>query len=369
MTRSDDRITRLEVAAYTVPTDQPEADGTLAWNQTTIVIVHVTAAHTTGIGWTYAPAACATVVRELLAPVVMNRGVLDVGGSWQAMVRAVRNAGRPGLVGYAISAVDTALWDLKARMLDLPLHRLLGSVRGEVPIYGSGGFTTYDEQTLADQLEGWVGGSGIPRVKIKIGQDRGTRVARDLDRVAQARSVIGPGVELFVDANGAYCAKQAIRVAAQLSEHAVSWFEEPVSSEDLDGLRAVREAVAPDVTAGEYGADLAYFARMCAAQAVDCLQVDVSRCGGITEWLRVAAVAAAHQLEVSGHCAPHLHVHVAAATPNLRHLEWFHDHTRIEARLFAGTLTPAGGVLVPDDHAAGNGLTLRPAEADPFRVG
>ena len=107
---------------------------------------------------------------------------------------------------------------------------------------------------------------------------------------------------------------------------------------------------------------------MCEAAAVDCLQVDASRCGGLTEWLRAAAVAASYGLEVSGHCAPHLHAHVAAATPNLRHLEWFHDHVRIENLFFDGTLDPAGGVLRPAADAPGHGLTLRRGDAEPFRV-
>jgi len=183
-----------------------------------------------------------------------------------------------------------------------------------------------------------------------------------------ARQLIGPDAELYVDANGGYTRKQAVRMAHAMAEHGVTWFEEPVSSDDLDGLREVRDQVDPDVTAGEYGYDLAYFARMVDAQAVDCLQVDVTRCGGITEWARAAAVAAARGLQVSGHCAPNLHAHVAAATPNLRHLEYFHDHARIESMLFDGVLNPRGGVLRPDLARPGLGLALKDADAERFRV-
>jgi L-alanine-DL-glutamate epimerase-like enolase superfamily enzyme len=265
--------------------------------------------------------------------------------------------------------VDVALWDLKARLLGLPLHRLLGGVRDEVPVYGSGGFTSYREAQLRKQLAEWVYGQHIPRVKIKIGESWGTEVARDLERMAQARDEVGPDVELFVDANGGYDRKQAIRVIRAAADCDIRWLEEPVSSDDLAGLREVRDAVLPDVTAGEYGYDLTYFRRMCAAGAVDCLQADVSRCGGITEWLRVAAVAAAYHLEISGHCAPHLHVHAAAATPNLRHLEWFHDHVRIEQMFFDGALDPTGGALRPDPTAPGNGLRLRREVASRYQIG
>ncbi|HWG23707.1 enolase C-terminal domain-like protein [Actinospica sp.] len=361
-------IESVHASVYNVPTESPEADGTLAWNATTMIVVRVRAADgTTGLGWTYGAPACAHVVEDTLADIVRGRDPMNVPGAFDEMVKAVRNMGRPGVAGYAISAVDVALWDLKARILGLPLHRLLGSVRESVPVYGSGGFTTYDENELVDQVLHWVEGRRIGRVKIKIGESWGADLRRDLDRIRLVRNRIGADTELYVDANGAYTAKQATRVMLQAAPEDVSWFEEPVSSDDLAGLRAVRESVTADVTAGEYGYDLAYFERMCAAGAVDCLQADVSRCGGITEWQRVAAVAAAHNLEISGHCAPHLHAHVAAATPNLRHLEWFHDHVRIESRFFDGALDPAGGSITPSADAPGHGLAPRESDMEAYR--
>jgi len=363
----DPAIESVDVSAYTVPTDAPEADGTITWDSTTLVMVQIRAGRTVGTGWTYAHRSSAVLISDILAPVVRGRDALDVGALSDAMVKAVRNIGRPGIASYAIAAVDVALWDLKARLLELPLHRLLGAVRTQVPIYGSGGFTTYDAGQLERQLTGWTD-QNIPRVKIKVGESWGTNPHRDLARMQQSRKVIGDEVELFVDANGGYGRKQAIRMMRAASELDVRWLEEPVSSDDLEGLREVRAAVDADVTAGEYGNDLTYFRRMCQAGAVDCLQVDASRCGGITEWRRAAAVAAAFGLEISGHCGPHLHVHVAAATPNLRHLEWFHDHVRIETMFFDGTLDPDGGVLTPAADAPGNGLTLRTGDVVQFRV-
>jgi L-alanine-DL-glutamate epimerase-like enolase superfamily enzyme len=363
-------VTDVEATAYTIPTERPEGDGTLTWDSTTWVVVRVGTGDPglpTGLGWTYAPAAAAHVVRDLLAPVVSERSALDVAGAWEAMVRAVRNASRPGMVSMAISAVDTALWDLAARLLELPLHRLLGIVRDDVPIYGSGGFTTDSEDHLREQLTGWVE-QDIPRVKLKIGESWGTQVQRDLERVAVARQTIGADVELFVDANGGYDAQQAVRVARRLDDLGVTWFEEPVSSDDHLGLRRVRESVAPDVAAGEYGDSLAYFAHLLAADTVDCVQVDVTRCGGYTEWRRIVALAAAYGLEVSGHCAPSLHAPAAMATPNLRHLEWFADHVRIESRFLDGFPLPHGGYVVPME-GPGHGLTLREADLTPYRVG
>ena len=358
----------VTATVYKIPTDRPEADGTLAWSSTTLVIARVTAGGRTGLGYTYGSGACKPLIEGELAAAVTGHGVLDTGAALQAMVRAVRNVGRPGLVSCAISAVETALWDLKGTLLGLPVCSLLGAVRETVPVYGSGGFTTYDDATARAQLERWTADLGIPRVKIKIGESWGTAQARDLARIAFARNVIGQEAELYVDANGGYTRKQAVRMARAMAGHDVTWFEEPVSSDDLDGLREVRDQVDPDVTAGEYGYDLTYFARMVDAQAVDCLQVDVTRCGGITEWLRAAAVAAARGLQVSGHCAPNLHAHVAAAVPNFRHLEYFHDHARIETMLFDGALDPSGGVLRPDRSRPGLGLTLKDANCARYRV-
>jgi len=362
-------VEAVAAAVYTVPTDLPEGDGTLTWDATTVVTAEVSAAGHTGLGWTYGSAAVERVISGKLAGVVTGRSALDVPGTNEAMSRALRNDGRPGIGASAISALDLALWDLKARVLGLPLARLFGAVREQVPVYGSGGFTTYGDRQLAEQLDGWVRGQRIPRVKIKIGESWGSRVERDLERIRRAREVIGPDCELYVDANGGYTRKQAIRVARAMEEYDVRWFEEPVSSDDLAGLREVRDAVLPDVAAGEYGYDLPYLTRMAASGAVDCLQADATRCGGLTVWLRAAAVAEGHGLDLSAHCAPHVHAAAAAAVPNFRHIEWFHDHIRVETLLFEGAhLDPSGGTVTPAD-TPGHGLSVYQAHADRYRTG
>ena len=366
---TDPAVQGLDAATYVVPTDAPEADGTLAWDKTTLVLVTARAGGQQGIGWSYTAAAAASVVTGILSGVVTGRSALDVPGANEAMARALRNVGRPGVGAMALSAADIALWDLKARLLGCALPGLIGRAREDVPVYGSGGFTTYDEARTREQLAGWVDKEAIPRVKIKIGESWGGNERRDLSRVALAREVIGPEAELYVDANGGYSTGQAVRMARQMDEFGVTWFEEPVSSQDLAGLAAIRRQVRPDVTAGEYSWSLADSERLLSAGAVDCLQLDVTRCGGITEFLRGAALAAAHNVQVSGHCAPNLHAQVAVAVPNLRHLEYFHDHQRIERMFFDGTLDPAGGMLTPDPDRAGLGLELRTADAERYRAG
>src|ERR1041384_255485 len=294
-------ITNLKVSAYTIPTETPEADGTYEWDSTTMVIVEVTAGGKQGLGHTYADSATAKLIEDKLKKVVVGSDAMAVQATWLAMLHSIRNLGRPGICAMAISAVDTSLWDLKARLLDLPLVRLLGQVRDILPIYGSGGFTNYSNDKLEDQLRGWVE-QGIPRVKMKIGRDANA----DRKRVAVARKAIGDDADLFVDANGAYSRRQALAQAGVFEEFKVTWFEEPVSSDDLEGLRFVRDRapVGMDVAAGEYGYDIDNFRRMLDAGAVDVLQADATRCCGFTGFIQAATLCDAHHIPLSSHSAP-----------------------------------------------------------------
>lgn len=356
-------IQRVDVEVYTVDTAEPESDGTLQWNATTAVVAHVHCGEAAGLGWTYSSPAAAAVIRDELAAVVVGRDPFDVAGAWEAMHRHCRNLGTRGLVMQALSAVDIALWDLKARLSELPLGALLGQVRATVPIYGSGGFTNLDDDQLAEQVVTWQA-AGCTSMKIKIAQDWGSNLPRDIQRVQYLRELAGDGTELMVDANGGYTVGQARRAGATLDDLGVVWFEEPVSSDDLAGLRAVKDSVRCDVAAGEYVSDL-YDARRLAPE-VDCLQLDATRCGGYTGWLAGAALAASHNLQVSAHCAPALHSPVAAGISNLRHIEYFIDHTRLEPKLFDGLPTAADGAMTPNTARPGHGMTLA-ASAGDFR--
>ena len=359
-------IEKLDVSVYTVPTDEPESDGTLTWTATTVVVAEPVAGGKAGLGFSYATGACARLIHDVLEEAIIGRDAMDVGACWSAMVRAIRNIGRPGVASMAIAAIDIALWDLKAKLVDLPLVTLLGQVHDDIAVYGSGGFTSLTDDQLANQLGGWVHGQGIPRVKMKVGEAWGSRPDRDLERARVARATIGESAELFVDANGGYTQKQAIRMARAYDALGVTWFEDPVSSDHLASLAEIRAQTPIDVAAGEYGYDLFYFDTMCAAGAVDCLQADISRCAGLTEWLRVAAVAEIHGLEISGHCAQSLHLHPACAVANVRHLEYFADHARLDRILFDGVIDPTGGVLRPDLSRSGLGLELKRTDADRY---
>lgn len=360
-------VERLVARAFEIPTDGPEGDGTFTWDSTTVVVVEAISGGHTGIGYSYAASASALVISDLLAGVVVGGDALSPPAAWLKMRRQVRNVGYPGIGSSAISAVDVALWDLKARLHGVALSTLLGRVRDSVPVYGSGGFTTYTPDQMQAQLNGWVS-QGITAVKIKVGAEP----ERDLQRVVHARSVIGPDTSLYVDANGAYTRKQALAFAELFSSEAgVTWFEEPVTSDDLEGLRLLRDRAPAgmDIAAGEYGYDLFYFHRMLDAGAVDVLQADVTRCGGITQMLQVAALCAAHGMKLSAHTSPAIHAHVGAAIQPLAHVEYFHDHSRIEQQLFTGSDLLAAGMLVPSEELPGMGLAVREETADRYLVG
>lgn len=357
------RVERLDVSIFTVPTDRGESDGTLTWDKTTMVLVQARAGGHSGLGYTYSGAAAAQLIHGALSEVVKGSDSMAVTNTYMAMWKRIRNLGRPGVCSTAISAVDCALWDLKARLLGLPLVSLLGPARAGAPVYGSGGFTSYSDKQLAQQLSGWVE-QGIPRVKMKIGRD----ARRDLERVRVARHAIGHEPELFVDANGAYSRKQALYQAEFFTQFGVFWFEEPVSSDDLQGLRLIRDRAPAmmEIAAGEYGYDIFYFRRMLEAGAVDVQQADITRCGGVTAFLQVAALCQAHNVPLSGHTAPALHTHAACAVTRFKNLEYFHDHVRIERMFFDGLPQLVNGELRPDLSRPGLGLEFKRADAQRF---
>jgi L-alanine-DL-glutamate epimerase-like enolase superfamily enzyme len=355
-------VERIEARAFTVPTDRPESDGTLEWDSTEIVVVEIEAGGERGLGYTYSHAAAAAVVDSVLAPVVEGADPMAPPEAWTAMRRAVRNIGGQGIAAMAISAVDIALWDLRARLLGLSLLDSLGRIRDGIAAYGSGGFTSLAGEDLSAQLRGWVE-HGFDAVKMKVGRDPG----QDRERLATAREAIGPEARLMVDANGAFARREAARQAEAYAEFGVTYLEEPVSSEDLDGLAWLRDRVPTgiEIAAGEYLWDVDEAARM--APCVDVLQADVTRCGGITGVLRLDGVCAAHHIPFSAHCAPQAAAHLCCAMRSAVHVEYFHDHSRIERMLFDGAIEPRGGRLRPDPGRPGLGLSLLDT-ADQFAV-
>jgi L-alanine-DL-glutamate epimerase-like enolase superfamily enzyme len=364
MTFSAAKITHAAVRVFTVPTDAPEADGTCAWDKTTMVLVELASGGTRGIGYTYADLATGKLAETLLSELVKDRDAFDHAAILQSLYARVRNVGIGGIAMMAISAIDNCLWCLRAQLLDISLVNLLGRVRDGIALYGSGGFTSYNDEQLQSQLGGWAR-EGLRMVKMKVG----THPDDDPRRVSVAREAIGPSAQLFVDSNGAYTQMQALALAQEFAERDVRWFEEPVSADDLAGMRHVRERVPAgmDIAAGEYGYTAWYFRHMIDSQAVTVLQADATRCG-ISGFLDAASLCWAANLPLSSHCAPSQHLHVCCAVPRAIHMEYFHDHVRIERMFFDGYCEPRQGKMHPDLSRPGLGLALKESEARKFAV-
>ncbi len=357
-------VDKASVSAYKIPTEEPESDGTLQWDHTTLILVNLESNGIQGMGYSYANAATAHVINNLLFPLLKDQNVLDISCIWTKMVHEIRNLGRPGISSMAIAAVDNALWDLKAKLFNIPLCSLLGQVHDKIPVYASGGFTSYDpheiSEKFAEKLE-----NGHTKFKMKIGRNK----AEDLKRMDAARKTIGDS-ELYVDANGAYFPQEALGMAWEMKNFDVSWYEEPVTSDDLVGMKRVRDHSphGMNITAGEYGYSITYFKRMLASGAVDVLQADATRCAGITGFLKAGILAEAFHIPFSSHCAPYLHLHAALATKNCVHMEYFRDHVRIEKMLFEGTMEVENGMLSPDLERPGMGLIFKSQDAKKYKI-
>ncbi len=358
-------IDAIRTGAFTIPTDRPESDGTLAWNSTTLVVVELSAGDERGLGYTYASAGTAHLILSKLSEVLRENDAMNIGCIWNHARARLRNLGRQGIAANAVSAVDVALWDLKARLLGLNIVDLLGRQRDRVPIYGSGGFTSYSDDTLVRQFSHWRA-QGITRFKMKVGRNP----KADLGRVRTARDAIGRDAELYVDANSAYTRNQA-RMYAELFANAcdVRWLEEPLAPHDLRGLRFLREhmPVGVEIAEGEYGYDLDDFRRLLEADAADVVMPDATRCGGVTGFLKVAALCEACHKPMSCHCAPALHAVIGAVVPDVRHIEYFHDHVRIENMLFTGLPRQVDSELEIDRSQPGFGWEFRWTDAERFR--
>ncbi len=365
MNAEEINIKDLKVSAYTIPTEEPESDGTIEWNSTTMILVEIRGGGQSGIGYTYAGISSAYFIDKNLKNIVTGKNAMNIPWILKSMIDSVRNNGNCGIIAMAVSAIDNALWDLKAKITGLPLASLLGKVRDDFQIYGSGGFTSYTIEKLQNQLSGWAE-KGIKQVKMKVGR----QPDKDVERVKKAREAIGKDTALFVDANGAYTARQALEKSYKFNEFGVTWFEEPVPASDLSGLKFIRNhaPVSMNIAAGEYGYNLPYFEQMLEAQAVDVLQADATRCGGISTFLKAGQTCEAHQLPFSSHCAPALHLHAGLSLPSFFTAEYFYDHVRIEAMLFDGISPPVNGALHADMSRPGFGLEFKHKDAERYKV-
>lgn len=358
-------IRDVAVKVYKIPTDQPESDGTLKWSSTTMVVVELHAGNKTGLGYSYAHESTAKTIQTDLSELLVKRNVMDIPAIVADMKRVIRNQGMAGISMMAVSAVDIALWDLKAKVLDLPLCTLLGQRSESMLVYGSGGFTSYSVSQLEQDMRNWRS-MGLKHVKMKVGR----KADQDVRRVKAAREALGTETEIFVDANGAYSTKEALYLAERFADQKVTWFEEPVSSDNVEGMRTIKQKAPPPIriAAGEYGYNPEYFKRFVAPQAVDVLQADATRCGGISGFMEIGLLCDTMQVPFSSHCAPSVHLHAAVSLPEFLIAEYFHDHVRIENMLFEGHIKPENGQLEPNLTLPGLGIQLKEQDAEKYKL-
>lgn len=312
-----------------------------------------------GLAVGYGPPGAKAVVDEALAPVLVGQDPSVVGELWAEMMWVVRDFGRGGVALQALSAVDVALWDLKGRAEGQPVFRLLGELRPDVVVYGSGGFTSFSPEELVAEMRAFVD-TGFGAVKMKVGKSFGTCEEEDVSRVQAVREAIGSETELYVDANGAYGVEQAIRMAERFAAHDVRLFEEPVPADDTGGLAAVRAASPIPIATGEQEYEAAGLRRLAEVGAAEVLQPDILRIGGVTGWRRAAVVAADNGLQLMSHAAQLVSLQVGCATAGFAAAEYMAIQVEMDRLWYRDVPVPVGGRWTPLPDRPGMGLDLRP---------
>lgn len=344
------KITGIEATAFTVPHTRPIGSALGTYDGAGWIVVHVhTAEGPTGCGFTMGldtrgNAAVLACIEHDLAPLAEGRDALAPEALWQAMWAPMKPRMRAGIGLQALSAIDIACWDIVAKSAGLPLNRLLGGYRQNVPVYGSGGWVTLDDGELVAECQAFAE-QGITAYKIKIG------TKRDVERVALLRREMGDDFTLFVDANQRYIVREAVEMSHRLAEFGVGWLEEPVIADSVDDLAETARRSAVPIAAGENTYLRWGFREMCERRAVSFLQPDAVRCGGVTEFMKAAHLADAFNVSLTSHLAHELHVSLVGASPAGYLVEYVN---LFDPGLFDGDFTVKDGHLrVPDSPGHG----------------
>ncbi len=354
------KIKEIDVHLVSLPVTAGLADATRKVESVGYTVVRITTDQgLEGMGLTYHEVggeATKALILHDLAPKLINRDPFETEVIWETFFHYLRGVGRKGLTFAAISAVDTALWDLKGKIMGMPLFRLLGGARTAVPVYASGGWTSYSDDQLVHEAESMVA-QGYRKIKVKLGVEGGSKPRRDVERIRKVREAIGPDIDLLVDANNCWDAATAVQVANRIREYDIYLFEEPVFADDIPGLAAFKRGTDIPLGTGEHEYTKFGVRDLVLNNAVDIVQVDVTRVGGYTEILKVAAIAQAWNLKFAPHAMEHIHSHLVSVLPNALFLERLMMFEELTNNIFIDPPMPIEGFLaVPD--APGLGLTL-----------
>lgn len=354
------KIAKLDVHLVSTRISAGYTDATRKVEMVGYVVVRVTTDQgLEGIGLTYHEVG-GEATRELIlrnmAPKLIGRDPLETEAIWQEFFHYLRGVGRKGLMYGALSAVDIALWDLKGKIVDLPLYRLLGGNRTKIPVYASGGWTSFSDDQLVDEMKGMVA-QGYKAVKFKVGVEGGTNPRRDVERVRKVREALGPTIDILVDANNCFDAATGVQLANRIREYDIFLFEEPVFADDIPGLAKFKRGTDIPLGTGEHEYTKFGVRDLLLHDAVDIVQVDGARVGGYTEMLKAAALTQAWNVKFAPHAMENIHLNLAGAVPNTLFLERLIMFEEITARTFRNAPVPVDGFMeIPD--LPGLGLEL-----------
>lgn len=354
------KIKKIDVHLVSNPISAGYTDATRKVEMIGYTVVRITTDQgLEGIGVTYHEVG-GEATRELIlrnmAPKLMDRDPLENEAIWQEFFHYLRGVGRKGLMYGALSAIDIALWDLKGKIVDLPLYRLLGGNRTKIPVYASGGWTSFSDDQLVDEMKGMVA-QGYKMVKFKVGVEGGTNIRRDVERVRKVREALGPNIELLVDANNCFDAATGVQLANRIREYDIFLFEEPVFADDIPGLARFKRGTDIPLGTGEHEYTKFGVRDLLMHDAVDIVQVDGARVGGYTELLKTAALTQAWNVRFAPHAMENIHLNLAGAVPNLLFLERLMMFEDITAKTFKNAPVPVNGFMeIPD--LPGLGLSL-----------
>ena len=355
-----DLIRAIDVHLVSMPVAGGLTDATRKVEEIGFLIVRVhTQQGREGIGVTYHEVG-GEATRELIlrnmVPRLLDRDPLQTEVLWWEFFHYLRGVGRKGLMYCALSAIDIALWDLKGKFFDLPLYRLLGGNKTSVPVYASGGWTSYDDNQLVDEMRSIVS-RGFKALKFKVGVEGGQNINRDVVRVRKVREAIGPDIKILVDANNCFDAATAVQLANRIRDYDISLFEEPVFADDIPGLSRFRRGTDIPLATGEHEYTKFGVRDLLLNEAADIVQADGARAGGYTEMLKIAALTQAWNVKFAPHAMENIHLNLMAALPNgfmLERLLMFEDLTQA---VFKNAPVPVDGMMhVPD--LPGLGLNL-----------
>lgn len=357
-----DSIRDVVVHLVSAPVAGGFADATRKVETIGFALVRIrTAQGLEGLGVTYHEVggeAVREIIRRNMAPKLIGRDPLESEALWHEFFHYLRGVGRKGVSFCALSAVDVALWDLKGKIAGLPLHRLLGGNRTRVPVYASGGWTSYSDEQLVEEMRGMVA-RGFRMVKFKVGYAGGTDIRRDALRVRKVREALGPEIRLLVDANNCFDAATAVQLANRIREFDVMLFEEPVFADDIPGLSRFRRGTDIPLATGEHEYTRFGVRDLLLAEAADYVQADGARAGGYTEMLKIAALTQAWNVRFAPHAMENLHLPLVAALPNAPFLERLLMFEDITARVFKGAAVPVDGHMeVPETPGLGLALDM-----------